>query len=142
VRGITEAAGQALRRAPYGWFVATLAVYWLLLRVESRLSTVADGGGDASFPLAIAAVVLITGGVVSSVVIVPRFVVPPMRRPGSEGQTALLRWAFAAAPFPPTLAFVMAGGPRWPLAVGFVTSAALLASVARTLRRDASTSRT
>jgi hypothetical protein len=136
VNRLGERAGDALRRTPYAWLVTTFAVYWLLMRTTARLSTVSQEGEDASAQLAIVAAGLIASGVASSLVLVPRYVVPSMRQKRSNGEVALLRWAFAAAPFMIGFASVQAGAQQWALFVGWSASTVLLVIAARTLRRE------
>jgi len=131
-----ERAGLALRRAPYAWLVAMLAVHWLLMSVASRLSGVADEADEPSVGLTVGVVGFVVCGVVSSLVLVPRFVVPALRRRGSDGQAAMVAWAAAAAPFALTWAGALAGSHRSVLVLGFFASAGLLVIVARDLHRD------
>lgn len=133
VSELGDGVGQALMRAPYAWLVTTLLLYVMMLSAWSRIAEDAD---DGSTVLAIAGAGCVLYGVVASLVLLPRYVLPGARQRGSADAVALLRWAFAAAPFLVCFAFVVAGAKQWVLSVGFFASTLLLVVAARALRRE------
>jgi hypothetical protein len=133
VSQVDEGVGQALMRAPYAWLVTTVLLYMMML---SGLSRVIDDADDGSTVLALAGAGCVLYGVVASLVLLPRFVLPGARQQRSVGTAAFLRWAFATAPFPVCIPFVMAGAKQWVLSVGFFASTLLLVIAARALRRE------
>lgn len=133
-----ERAGAALKRAPYAWLVATLAVQWVLLGSISRVLGVTDGDDhEPSVAVTIGAVTFIAWSVAVGMVLRPGFLALAQRQRGSDGEASLVAWAMATAPFMMAVAATLAGGHQWVLSVGFFVSVGLLVIVARGLRRDA-----
>jgi hypothetical protein len=133
---LAELAGASLRRAPYAWLATTALLY---LTSATSASAIAKKPRDASAPIAIGAAAIIAYGIVASVVLVPRFVIPRLRSRKSDNQAALMRWAFSVSPFAVGYAAVGLGGQPWEFALGAVASLALTIHAARSINREART---
>lgn len=127
-------AGEALRRGPYAWLVATLALLVLML---TPLSVLAKESDEANTALAIGATALVIYGVIAALVLAPRLIYPKIKVERSENDVAMLRWAFATSPFLVGYAAVAAGAQQWSLSAGFVSTVVLLVVAARANRRAA-----
>lgn len=127
-----QRAGEALRRSPYAWLVATLAVFVVML---SPLSVLAKDSEEASTGLAIGATVLIAYGVLAALVVAPRLVYRKVES-AHPNDVALLRWAYGTAPFLIGYAAVLAGAQQWSLSAGFASTILLLVVAAQAIRRS------
>lgn len=127
--------GEALRRAPYAWLVATLALFVMML---SPLSVLATDAEEASTGLAIGATALIAYGAVAALVLAPRVIFPKVQGKLSQNEVAVLRWALAVTPFLLGYGAVAAGAQRWSLSAGLVVSVVLLVVATRASRRSGS----
>ena len=129
---LAERAGASLRRAPYVWLALTILVY---LMVSQPVSTIVTRPRDASTPLAVVAAVIVACGVVWSVLVVPRVVVPRSQPNASDNRIALMRWGFAGFPLVVGIGAVAFGGQPWAFVLGSVVGMALTVHAARTISR-------
>ena len=130
---LAERLGASLRRAPYVWLVLTILVYLML---SQPVSTIVTRPRDARTPIAIAAAVIMTFGVVWSTLLVPRLVIPKSQPKRSDNQIALMRWTLAAVPLVVGIGAVAFGGQPWAFVLGAVVSLVLTLQVARTVNQE------
>jgi hypothetical protein len=131
---LAERFGASLRRAPYVWLALTILLYLML---SQPVSTIVTRPRDASTPIALAAAVVIACGVVWSVFVVPRVVLPRSQPNTSDNRIALMRWGFAGFPVVVGISAVAFGGQSWAFVLGSVVSMALTVHAARTINRVA-----
>jgi len=123
---VAERVGQALRRAPYAWLVATAAAMFVLV---PALGAVAEPAGEGNAGLAIVTALLVAGQVIAWFV---------LRRDArlDTDRSASIQWATSSAPFLVAFGLVAAGAEVWAMSVGFLVSVALLLVTARALARS------
>lgn len=132
---VAERVGASLRRAPYVWCALTVLLFLLLITPAGAIAAPAS---KASQAVGIAAAGLIAYGLVSWIFVLPRVKARPGKALSPE-RSAMFLWAYACAPFLIGVGAVAATGPQWALAVGFLTSIALLLSAVSRIRRGVTT---
>lgn len=129
---LDERIGQSLRARRWVWFGGTVVAFVLLW--SSGTDAFADNEHESWadwVTLAFMAYALIT-----VVFLVPRFVIPRAEQQASANRLAVMRWAFAVAPFLVGFALFGAGAHAWAMAVAVGVSTLALAFTAMTLPRD------
>jgi hypothetical protein len=130
---VAERVGASIRRAPYVWAGLTLLLFLLMLTPAGVLAVPKSGASQA--------VGIVAAGLITYCVVAWTFVLPRMKaRPGktlSSERSAMLLWSYACTPFLIGFGALAASGPQWALAVGFLTSSALIFSAVRRIRRGA-----
>ena len=132
---LNERLGASLRRSPYVWTVATILFFFVMM---DALNEIEKDYTSTSAPLAFLGLGIIVADLFFALVVLPHQTARGAPSTRSTNTVALMNWTFAVSAFWAGYAAVAAGGQQWVLAIGWITSVALLVRTARQLRRSGS----